>query len=403
MNIFIIPSWFPSDDHPVSGVMIKEQTEAFCKYYPEVNIGISNWAQQDERYLLWSKDHFKNLKKVITSSTFSYAYQLLPNLKVYCKPTFTWSKKIKAGNIKNVIKANLNNLTAFEAEYGPVDVIHAHAAFPAGRIAMEISNKRDVPYCITEHMGPFPFPEILAKQGNLNKVYKQVYKYAAANIAVSPYQASLMKRVGINTRVIPNFINESVFKPSDYKVKPNRKFTFFSLSYIAPNKGTEILIQAAKAVIDDGYDIEFRIGGEGPFSAYCKDLTEQLGIENNILWLGDINRDSVLSEFQNCDAFVLPSQYESMGIVYVEAIACGKPIISTKCGGPETTVTKQNGLLSDKNDSRDLARAIKHLVDRYGCYDSAEIRNDFLRRFSTQAVAPKLLSMYEECMQPNSN
>lgn len=397
MNIFVIPSWFPSKDHPVSGIMIKEQTEAFCRYYPEVNVGISSWAQQDERYLLWAKDHVKNLKKIITSNTSPYSYQLLPNLKVYCKHTFTWSKKIKAGNIRRVIKANLENLDAFEAEHGPVDVIHAHAAFPAGRIAMEIAYITGLPYCITEHMGPFPFPEILDKEGNLSTLYKQVYNNAIANIAVSPYQATLMKQVGIDTHVIPNFVDEHVFIPANNENRLNNRFTFFSLSYIAPNKGTEILLRAARAVIDDGYDVAFRIGGDGPFLTYCKDLTIQLGLQGNIKWLGDINREDVLTEFQCCDAFVLPSQYESMGIVYVEAIACGKPTIATRCGGPETTVTKQNGLLTEKDDSVGLAKAIKQLIDNYGSYTSAEIRKDFLSRFSTQAVAPKLLTMYKEC------
>ncbi|WP_299755469.1 glycosyltransferase [uncultured Pontibacter sp.] len=375
--------------------MLKEQTEAFCRYYPSVNVGISAWGQQDEQFLLWLKDHLKNIKKYVRASTSPYITPLLPNLKVYHSPTFTWTKKILGGNMKGLIKANLQNLHSFESDYGAVDAIHAHVGFPAGMIAMEVARITKKPYCITEHMGPFPYPLVQNKDGMLSASHRQPYSEAVVNVAVSSYQAELMERQGIrNVVVIPNFVDEDVFVPSPIKATPKEPFTFFALSYIAPNKGTDLLLYAAQKLLDAKIDVLLRIGGDGPFLNTCKHIASTLGIEANIVWLGDVGREDALREFQSCDAFVLPSQYESMGIVFVEALACGKPIIATKCGGPESTVTPFNGILVDKNNIEELTQAMQSLITNYQKYDSLQIRQDFLNRFSTQAVAPQLLNLY---------
>ncbi|WP_235337505.1 glycosyltransferase family 4 protein [Pontibacter korlensis] len=400
MNVFVIPSWFPSKDHPVSGTMIKEQTEAFCQYYPSVNVGISVWGQQDEDFLLWTKHHIKNLWKVIKANTTPYQTSLLSNLKVYHRPTFTWTRKILKGNLKGVVKSNIENLKNFEADFGPVDVIHAHVGFPAGLIAMEVAEKRNIPFCLSERMGPFPWPHTLNKEGKLLAYYKQPYIKSAVNIAVSPFQQEVMYKQGImNTVMIPNFVNENIFAPASVANVNTDAFTFFSLSYVAPNKGTDLVVFAAKELLLKYKNINFRIGGDGPFLDHCKELTFSLGIAENFTWLGELDRKAAIQEFQSCNAFVLASQYESMGIVYVEAIACGKPIIATRCGGPETTVNSINGLLVEKDNPVELSKAMEYIVVNREKYSSSNIREDYLRHFSIQAIAPKLYDLYKEIIQ----
>ena len=403
MNIFVIPSWFPSKDRPLSGTMIQEQVEAFCQFYPSVNVGVSIWGQQEEDYLLWTKDHFRNLKKILTADRSPYQARLLPNLKVYHSPAFTWTRKFLNGNTRNIIQANIRNLEAFEAEHGPVDLIHAHVGYPAGIIAMEVAEKRNKPYCLTERMGPFPWVHTVDKSGFLTDYYRAPYLKAAVNIAVSPFQAEMMGKQGIdNIKVIPNFVNEKVFIPAPEKQPEQEPYTFFSLSYIAPNKGTDVVVRAAGELLRKYKNVKFRMGGGGPFLQSCQTLAAELGIAEHFTWLGDTDRETALHEFQKCDAFVLASQYESMGIVYVEAIACGKPIIATKCGGPETTVTPANGLLVEKDNRAALAQAMEHIMTHRHKYNSAIIREDFLRRFSIQSVVPRLYDLYHEVMEGKS-
>ncbi|MCC9167767.1 glycosyltransferase [Pontibacter harenae] len=396
MNIFVIPSWYPSKDRPVSGVMIKEQTVALCKSHPHINVGISIWGNKDERNLLWAKDHFKNISKLIAERDKPSSNRLLPNLTEYTKPTFSWTKKILKGNFQNIVKANLYNLDAFVRDYGPVDLIHAHVGHPAGSIAMEVAKRRNLPYCLTEHIGPFPAPTTTDSKGNILPFYKLPFDAAALNIAVSPFQKQRMELQGIeNAKVIPNFADEYFFRPANTAKPSSDHFTFLTLSFIAPTKGTGILIEAISKLTAKHKKVKFRIAGEGNTVPF-QELAKRLGIEEHIAWLGNIDRSAVLAEYQQADAFVMPSQYESFGIVYIEAIACGKPIIATKCGGPESIVAPVNGLLVDKNNPEALAAAMHDMVINYNRYDSKQIRQDFMNRFSGQAVLPRLVQQYQE-------
>ncbi|MBF9251764.1 glycosyltransferase family 4 protein [Pontibacter sp. 172403-2] len=145
--------------------------------------------------------------------------------------------------------------------------------------------------------------------------------------------------------------------------------------------------------------VKFRIGGSGPHSKAYQQLAKTLDIASDVEWLGELTREQAVKEFQHCQAFILPSLYESMGIVYIEALACGKPIIATKCGGPESIVTPFNGLLVEKNNPDALAAAMLNMIKNYKSYDSNIIRQDFLNRFSSKAVLPQLLQCYQDVIE----
>ncbi|WP_242921012.1 glycosyltransferase [Pontibacter liquoris] len=399
MNIFVIPSWYPSEDYPISGNFIPEQLWALSRSYPDLNIGVSLWGQKDKACLLWANEPLQSIAKIIRAARTPVTIKKANNFREYVKPAFTWSRKILNGNKRNILRANLYNLRAFERDYGPVDLIHAHCEDPAGYFAMKLAHRVQKPYCITEHMGPFPSCYTTNKHGKLTDEHLLPYTLASPNIAVSPFLSAEMERHNIRTVVVPNFIDENIFKPHSKSRQPGQTFTFFTLADIRTLKGIDHLLYAIKLLADDVPAMAFRIGGDGPQLKQYKALALQLGLTEKVTWLGEISREKAVEEFQNCDAFVLPSLYESMGIVYIEALACGKPIIATRCGGPESTVTLQNGLLVAKNNPEELAQAIRQLALNYNSYDSKVIRQDFLNRFSATAVLPRLVELYQHIIE----
>ncbi len=137
------------------------------------------------------------------------------------------------------------------------------------------------------------------------------------------------------------------------------------------------------------------IAGDGDKVTYAA-IAKELGIEDKVVWLGKITRQEALEQHQRNDVFILPSLIENLPVVLLEAIACGKPIIATKCGGPESIVTSQNGLLVEKNDPEGLAQAMLYMMNNYDKYDRHVIRQDFLDRFSSQAVLPQLVQLYQD-------
>lgn len=395
MNIFYIPSWYPSVPDPLTGSFFRDQALDLSKNYPEVQIGISTWGQNDDRLLLWSSRPLRSIQKIIhAEKTQSAQKDLCHNATEFFSPSFTWSWKIKKGNIQNIIEANLKNLRSFEARSGKTDVIHAHVAFPAGYIAMKLSGITGIPYLITEHMSPFPF-KYFGGGRQLAKRVLEPYHHSAVNIAVSQQLKEKMQKHGIpDVRVVYNSVDENLFTLPDRKI-PSRPFIFFTLGRMVSQKGIDILLRAVN-LIQPGNEILFRIGGDGEELGKYQSLATELGIDNRVQWLGSLTRRETALEMKNCHAFVLPSRHESMGIVFAEAIACGKPVIGTHCGGPEEIINDHNGLLIPPEDLDALANAIRQLRVQYTQFDAKTIRAGFMNRFSSKVITAQIIEIYEE-------
>jgi glycosyltransferase involved in cell wall biosynthesis len=99
---------------------------------------------------------------------------------------------------------------------------------------------------------------------------------------------------------------------------------------------------------------------------------------------------------RQCDVFVLPSLQETFGIVLGEAMSCGRPVIATRCGGPEFVVTPETGILVDAADPAALADAMQHFIQGKGKFDPEKIRQSVKDRFSTEAFLDTVTAVYEQ-------
>lgn len=392
MNIFIIPSWYPSASHPLTGIFFREQALALASQFEDDHFGISTWGQNDDRLLLWAGQPLSSVSK-LKRKPGATTHELSKNLIEYFTPAFTWTSKIRAGNIENIIAANEENLKLFESRFGKADIIHAHVGYPAGFIAKKLSEIRGIPNVITEHMSPFPHAQFVSSTGQLNKQLREGYASAGTNICVSKNLQEQMRSFGISdTTVIPNLIDEDFFKPGPELIK-NKKTTFFSLGRMVPQKGIDILLQAFALMEEEA---ELRIGGGGEYLDNYKQLARQLGLDKSVKWLGELNKATTLREFQRCDIFVLPSRHESMGIVFAEAMACAKPVIATRCGGPEHFINEDVGLLVEPEDVARLASGMNKMTKQFGDFDPKSIRQHAITHFSKQKICMRLRETYQE-------
>lgn len=394
MNIFFIPSWYPSEDAPLAGIFSKEQAFTFSQHYSKVQLGVSLWGQKSESNLLWAKDHVWNIGKILRfQKQQPYDRQLSRNYREFYTPALTWTDKLLKGNLPAIVSANEQNLKRFTAIAGQVSLIHAHVAFPAGYVAMALAKKYGLPYLITEQMSPFPF-FCYTKNGQIMQKVLLPMQKANQVIAISPHAvADIKSKTGVTSVCIPNPVDETLFSPAA-PLPPSSPFTFFTLGRMVPQKGIPDLLKAISLIKNP--DIYFRIGGEGECKQQYQQLAEELGIAKRIKWLGSLNRTEAAKEFQQCHAFVLSSIHESMGVVYAEALACGKPIIATRSGGADYIVTKNNGLLTEVGNPLQLAEAMDAMRNTYSSYDPQAIREDFLARFSSAAISKQLYRLYEE-------
>lgn len=387
MNIFVIPTWYPSAANPIQGSFIKEQILCYLRDYPDSNFFISLWGQESS---FLSLRHPMALIKSISKYMSSNAE--IKEQKGYTEfytPEIFWSERISSGGLERLVDVNKKHLLMALERCDSINVIHAHVGFPAGYIAYRLSKEFDIPYIITEHMGPFPFPEFI-RNGELIENIRLAYSNSSYNVVVSEFMAEELKSHKIkNVEVIPNFVDENVFFPDSVK---NDSFIFMTVCGFYPIKGLDILLKAISEIKNENFLC--LIIGEGELSLYYKKLAVKLNINSKIRWVGRVSRAEIKNFFNLASCIVSPSHYESFGITLAEAIACGKPIIATKSGGPEMIVNEVNGLLVDRDNPSQLANAMLDLQQRYEYYSPQLIRSDFLNRFSSKIINIKWENMY---------
>jgi len=398
LNIFVIPSWFPCGSNPLSGSFIQEQARALARS-GDFNVVVSAWGHGETNFGGRPLKEFWKPFEAYWKSRERF-YRSPEGYWTAFTPALYWSHRLPFGGAARLLEANRRNLQAAIRSLGRVDVIHAHVSYPAGYVASVLSKELDIPYVLTEHMGPFPFSSLMPG-GKLLPELETAFVDASQVIAVSPGQAGRIRSFGLpEPVVIPNFVDEDVFVPR--KKNSSDPFVFLTVCSIVREKGVvDLLDGIARLGLRPG-QAEFRIVGEGRDLAYCQQHAQALGISDLVVWCGRRLRPDIVAMFQDADAFVLPSHYESFGMVYAEAIACAKPVIATRCGGGEYIVNETNGMLVDVGDIAALAAALRRMIDHGDAFSAERIRADFMARFSKRAVLSLLKKVYESAIAGRS-
>ena len=134
-----------------------------------------------------------------------------------------------------------------------------------------------------------------------------------------------------------------------------------ALGRLVHEKGFDLLLYAAGIAAQRGTAFELQIGGAGPEGDALKELAERLGIGGQVHFPGWIN--DVAGYLADADVFVLPSRREAFGIVVLEAMACGIPIVATRTSGPDEILDEQTALLVPPDNPEALAEAVRAVFD----------------------------------------
>ena len=276
-------------------------------------------------------------------------------------------------------------------KYGKPDLVHAHFAETA-RCVVEACKKYNIPYVVTEHGSLIHNLE----EGSAHfQQIENVYKNASGVIAVSNSLARVIKeKFDIDAVVINNIADLECFP---YVQRESKKdgFSLLASGNLIEGKGFDVLLEAFQKVSQKNNGCKLTIMGGGPEEANLKARAEQLGLGGKVSFFGAYDRKQFAKELEKADLFVLASRYETFGIVYIEAMATGLPVIATKCGGPEDFVDDSNGVLVPVNDAEALAVEIEKMINKEVAYDYKAISDGVRHKFSQEAIAKRIIEEFE--------
>ena len=181
-------------------------------------------------------------------------------------------------------------------------------------------------------------------------------------------------------------------------MKGTDTFNFINIAFYRKNKNQNILIKAFSKSFRNKENIKLTIVGSGPEYDNLNELILNLGMQKQIILYGEANREEVRELLQTSDAFILSSEYETFGVVVIEAMACGLPVISTKCGGPESIIQDDKvGILTEINEDS-LSSALTFMYNNIENYDSKYIRKYVEDNFSEEAVYLQIQNIYKDVL-----
>jgi len=289
-------------------------------------------------------------------------------------------------------------------EAGAIDLIHAHSPLPCGHTAMLLNRKLGLPYVVTVHgLDAFSVNQVGGWVGKwCGKITRTVYQFAKSVICVSEHvrQRVLAGAADCMTTVVYNGADPELFFP-DPKGQLSANTTVLSVGNLIPIKGHEVLMRSVAAIADRHSTLRCKIVGDGPERDRLKLLARDLGISDRVAFLGRQSRSALAQTLRHAAVFALPSRYEGLGCVYLEAMACAKVAIGCRGQGIEEIIHHgKNGWLVAPNSVEDLASGLSTLLENLALCESigTRARRTIVEGLTLGHQAERLVRVYRESL-----
>lgn len=384
--ILHLPKWYPTLKDEQFGVFTEKHIKSSQSYCKNVVVSILAASDKSQHYQVE-----KRMNEGIEEYVIFYPA---------CRGKGAIGRMFRACSY---LKAFRRIWKSLKKEHGTPDLVHAHVLLNPGLLARLVKFFTGIPYVITEHWTGYA-SGAYEKKSFLYRYYCRLCVRKAAGLSVvSSLLADAMQEKGLyhrNTEVIPNVID--VFPPLSLpKEKHHPKAVILTVADLTDkNKNISGSLRALKAIQDLGLSFEYHIIGGGHDEAMLKELIEELGLGmDTVIFHGRQSNQYVLDFIPSCDFLLVNSRVETFCVVAAEALACGKPVIVTKCGGPETFVNNHCGLVIDKDDQEALQDALEDMVQHYRVYKPSTMQAQIHELFNEEKIGKAWKDFYEHSLK----
>ncbi|MGM0588492.1 MAG: glycosyltransferase [Bacteroidota bacterium] len=375
-SLLFLTSFYPTDEHPHHGIFFRDHAEALAKYC-DVSV------------------------LTVRTPTIRQTRQLRRSVRV---------EKINGVTVIEVIQPVLTHRLTSRKDQAEIDgleagyqlylseqhvqpeLLIAQTALQPGKWARHLHKEyASLPYVIIEH-----FSFLSEMFGRQEEEMRAVYEDASAIVSVSDHlqtkvdafleQQAITKPTGVIGNVIGRTFEHQAF----ISASPAPPFRWLFVGPDdQPKKGIDILVEALPQLKTP--DWQLTIVGEGTYSSLLNSE-----ISARVTSHQPVDRAQMVALMQHHHALVSSSRVETFGMAIVEMLSCGRPVVATRCGGPQEYMTDNLGELVEPEDPAALAQAMDQVMEQYEHYDQKAIRSLIIERFGGQAFYQRLKHLFSQ-------
>ena len=377
----MVPSWYQNEKNSILGSFFREQALALTKRGHKVWVADATYQPFDN---IRSPRMLKLCKyKDEALETFSYIAPAVGIARTASGGVNWYYRRLKK-IYKRMVKEGIS-----------IDVIQAHSFYPAGTASLRLSREFNIPLVVTEHNSLVLREKIHPKRIS---ALRDVVEHSGKFICVSEALKKAVKNL-TNTEkeilVIPNSVDSSL---EFINRKAQDVITFVSVGNLISGKRFDLTLRAFAKAKESIEDARLLIVGDGVLREELIKLSKNLGISSAVTFTGRVSREEIGKIYNEAHIFVLPSDAETFGVVYIEALACGCPVIATRNGGAEEIVNEDRGILVDKDDEKQLSDAMVSMYERYSSFDLKRLSEDCLGEFGEDVLSKRTEDVYRQVL-----
>lgn len=377
MNILMIPSWYGTPSAPLLGSFYKEQAEELA-----------------------ARGHRVAVLYVQVGSSFSKKENVCTHEVINGVNTYVWVRpnltpRFERGRCWQRTWMLERLYRRLVAEWGIPDVVNLRSSLQ-GYEAIALCRRHNLPLFFLEHSSY----AITEEEGSPTR--RRLYATmdaACVNACVGSGLLQVMKPYDPTTRIIPDMVDEQRFTIGE-KQDPQAPFTFAAMGQLRPIKGYDMLIRAfARLCERTERPVRLLIAGAGGLRTQLQQIIDEEGLKDRCRLVGLVPRDETPQYMNDCDCFICSSKTETLSCVLNECGACGRPAISTLCGGPQDIITPETGLLVPVDNAEAMTLAMLTMLEKADGYDRLRIRELTVSRFGRDAVCKMLEAACEDTLR----
>lgn len=373
LHILILPKWYPFAEDPQNGSFIAHYAQELSAHH-KVSV-VFPYPVVEETPIEVNEQN-----------------GLLEVRVPYVQSLLLWTPIRKLINyVKYRNALNLGVMHLLEKR-DPPQLIHAQVLIRPALFADRFSQHWEVPWLLTEHSSEFLRRNALSSIKK--RIIAQLCRRANYVVAVSPTLAERLKQVTRrdDIKTIPNLV--------DFKIKasPPTSSEVIHIGIVADLvdhiKNISGVLQALANIKDQIPDYKLSIVGDGPDAEKLKSLTNELNLNQNVTFLGRKEHAEVLEFLPEIHFLITNSRTETFSIVTAEAIASGRPVIVTRCGGPDEWFSDDYGIMVNPDQQEELETAILKMCRDHNSYDSEKLANAIREQFNPELVIEAYERLY---------